>query len=83
MMQMDFPAATDRRTLAFAGAAGVAGFAVYAAPNVKPGEYFIYFDPIDQLSTQAQSRWEDGPTQGAMVAEAVRQAGAHGRYVPA
>lgn len=59
------------------------GIAVYAAPNVKPGEYFTYFDPIDQLSDTAQSRWEDAPTQDAMIAEALRRAGAHGRYVPA
>ncbi len=33
------------------------GIAVYSAPSVKPGESFLYFDPIDTLSPEAQARW--------------------------
>ena len=32
------------------------GIAVYSAPSVKPGQWFLYFDPIDQLSPGAQAR---------------------------
>ncbi len=51
------------------------GIAVYSAPSVKPGEHFIYFDPIDQLSPAAQQRWENSDTQEEMIAEAVARAG--------
>jgi lysine 2,3-aminomutase len=51
------------------------GIAVYSAPSVKPGEHFIYFDPIDRLSPAAQLRWENTDTQEEMIAEAVARAG--------
>ena len=35
------------------------GISVYTAPSVKPGQYFMYFDPIDQLSSDAQRAWLD------------------------
>jgi lysine 2,3-aminomutase len=43
------------------------GIAVYTAPSVKPGKSFFYFDPIDQLSPQAQARWRDPVEQKAML----------------
>jgi len=52
------------------------GIAVYSAPSVKPGEWFLYYDPIDQLSKDAQARWKDPATQDAMVAEAIKKASA-------
>jgi lysine 2,3-aminomutase len=51
------------------------GIAVYTAPSVKPGQYFLYFDPIDTLSLDAQLRWESVDLQERMVAEAVARAG--------
>ena len=30
---------------------------VYTAPSVKPDKAFLYFDPIDKLSPDAQARW--------------------------
>jgi lysine 2,3-aminomutase len=51
------------------------GIVVYSAPSVKPGETFIYFDPIDQLSAAAQARWESPAIQEEMIAEAVARAG--------
>jgi lysine 2,3-aminomutase len=33
------------------------GIAVYSAPSVKPGQSFLYFDPLDTLSQDAQARW--------------------------
>ena len=52
------------------------GIAVYSAPSVKPGKWFLYFDPIDQLSPAAQERWRDTKTQDAMIADAIAQAAA-------
>ena len=51
------------------------GIAVYAAPSVKPGQAFVYFDPIDKLSPDAQARWAVREIQDQMIAEAVRKAG--------
>ena len=31
------------------------GIAVYAAPSVKPGKAFVYFDPIDKLAPERAS----------------------------
>jgi lysine 2,3-aminomutase len=52
------------------------GIAVYSAPSVKPGQWFLYYDPIDQLSKDAQARWKDAATQDAMIAEAIKKAAA-------
>jgi lysine 2,3-aminomutase len=50
------------------------GIAVYSAPSVKPGQWFLYFDPIDQLSPQAQARWKDQKEQNEMVRAAIAAA---------
>src|SRR5262249_12517190 len=44
------------------------GVSVYTAPNVKPGKHFLYFDPLHQLSTATQRRWED-PEEGKRMME--------------
>ena len=49
------------------------GIAVYTAPSVKSG-MFLYFDPIDTLSPEAQARWRDPAEQDAMVSAAVAAA---------
>ncbi|MDP9024812.1 MAG: KamA family radical SAM protein, partial [Candidatus Eremiobacteraeota bacterium] len=51
------------------------GIAVYAAPSVKAGKAFLYFDPIDKLSADAQARWAVKEIQDRMIHEAVRKAG--------
>ena len=33
------------------------GISVFTAPAVKTGQYFLYFDPLDQLSESARRRW--------------------------
>ncbi len=38
------------------------GISIWRAPNVKPGELFLYFDPLHKLSRAANQRWSD-PTQ--------------------
>ncbi len=52
------------------------GIAVYSAPSVKPGKWFLYFDPVDQLSPAAQARWKDPKEQDSMVADAIAKAAA-------
>ncbi len=59
------------------------GIVVYSAPSVKPGQHFIYFDPIDTLSPEAQARWQDDATAERMIAEAITKAGGAHTYVPA
>jgi lysine 2,3-aminomutase len=51
------------------------GIAVYAAPSVKPGKAFLYFDPIDKLTPDAQARWAVRDIQEQMIHEALRKAG--------
>ncbi|HEY8297587.1 MAG TPA: KamA family radical SAM protein [Candidatus Baltobacteraceae bacterium] len=51
------------------------GIAVYAAPSVKPGKAFLYFDPIDKLPADVQARWAVPEIAEAMIHEAVRNAG--------
>ncbi len=51
------------------------GIAVYTAPSVKPGKYFLYFDPIDTLSLDAQARWQSPALQSAMIASALERSG--------
>ncbi len=52
------------------------GIAVYSAPSVKPGQWFLYFDPIDQLGAAAQKRWQDPKEQNEMVRAAIAIAAA-------
>ena len=47
------------------------GISVYAAPSVKPGQLFLYFDPLHQLSTHQQRRWSDPAEQRLMVEDAL------------
>ncbi|HEX3550381.1 MAG TPA: KamA family radical SAM protein [Candidatus Elarobacter sp.] len=51
------------------------GIAVYGAPSVKPGQSFLYFDPIDTLAPDAQARWAVPALQDAMIRQAVARAG--------
>lgn len=51
------------------------GICVYTAPSVKKGKAFVYFDPIDKLSPEAQARWAVKEIADQMVADALRKAG--------
>jgi lysine 2,3-aminomutase len=46
------------------------GISVYTAPSVKPGQSFLYFDPLQSLSPEMQKRWHDPVEQRIMVDEA-------------
>jgi lysine 2,3-aminomutase len=50
------------------------GISVYTAPSVRPGESFLYFDPIDLLPAAGQARWADPAQHQAMVDEALEEA---------
>ena len=54
----------DRRT----------GISVYAAPSVKPGAFFTYFDPLTSLDPAIQAEWQDPRKAEAMIAEAIQAA---------
>jgi lysine 2,3-aminomutase len=49
------------------------GICVYTAPAVKDG-YFLYFDPINLLSEQAQARWADPSEHKRMIDDALAAA---------
>jgi lysine 2,3-aminomutase len=50
------------------------GVSVYTAPAVKPGKYFLYFDPLHSLSEDIRKAWKN-PQQGQqMCDEALKKA---------
>ncbi|MDB4937173.1 MAG: Lysine 2,3-aminomutase [Labilithrix sp.] len=50
------------------------GISVYTAPSVKQGQYFLYFDPLHQLSTSVQRRWADPAEHDLMTNAAIAKA---------
>jgi lysine 2,3-aminomutase len=50
------------------------GISVYSAPSVKPGQYFLYFDPLHLLPEAGQMRWKDEAEHSKMVQEALDRA---------
>ncbi|QQR89298.1 MAG: KamA family radical SAM protein [Myxococcales bacterium] len=57
----------------------VTGISVYTAPSVKPGQYFLYFDPLHLLPEAGQLRWRDPAEHSKMVQEALDKARANGQ----
>ena len=55
------------------------GLSVYQAPSVKPGQFFVYFDPIDQLPPEGRARWADPAEHQKMMDEAIAKAQAGAR----
>jgi lysine 2,3-aminomutase len=47
------------------------GISVWRSPNVKPGELFLYFDPVHRLSSDAQKRWTESKSRTMMVQSAL------------
>jgi lysine 2,3-aminomutase len=56
------------------------GVAVYAAPSVKAGHYFLYFDPLHSLSKDARDRWKDAKERQRMMDEALEEAAARADF---
>ena len=52
------------------------GITVYTAPSVKPGKFFLYFDPIEDLSADSRERWTSPVQQEEMISAALAAAGA-------
>ncbi len=50
------------------------GISVYTAPAVKSG-YFLYFDPVDQLSAKMQTNWQNPAWQKRAIDAALAAAG--------
>lgn len=51
------------------------GISVWTAPSVKPGKYFLYFDPLEGLAPAVQARWSVPELQDRMIADALARAG--------
>ncbi|MEZ4458313.1 MAG: KamA family radical SAM protein [bacterium] len=50
------------------------GVSVYTAPSVKPGQFFVYYDPLHSLSEDMQKRWQDPVEQRIMLDDALAAA---------
>jgi lysine 2,3-aminomutase len=50
------------------------GISVYTAPSVKPGEYFMYFDPLHSLDEEMQEQWKDPVRRQEMLDTALEAA---------
>jgi len=51
------------------------GIAVYTSPAVRPGQRFLFFDPIHELSAAAQARWASPDLREQMICQALAAAG--------
>ena len=47
------------------------GISVYTAPGVKPGEKFLYCDPLHTLSEDIQKAWADESLREQMINDAI------------
>ena len=50
------------------------GISVYKAPSVKPGQFFLYFDPLHSLSDDMQAAWHDPVERRLMQDRALQTA---------
>ncbi|MCI0538528.1 MAG: hypothetical protein L0Z50_25250, partial [Verrucomicrobiales bacterium] len=50
------------------------GIAVFTSPSVKPGAYFLYFDPLRTLDEEVQQRWQIASERSQMIGEALASA---------
>lgn len=50
------------------------GIAVFTSPSVKPGAFFLYFDPLRTLDADQQERWQFPAEGHRMIAEALAAA---------
>lgn len=51
------------------------GISLWKAPNVKPGQTFMYFDPIRKLPTEIQKRYQDPKERDLMIKEVLKVSG--------
>lgn len=50
------------------------GISVYTSPAVKEGQFYLYYDPLQLLSKEAQARWADPAEQQRMIDKALAAA---------
>ena len=50
------------------------GISVFTSPALRPGELFLYFDPLHQLEEGAREDWRDGGRRSAMIESALAAA---------
>ena len=50
------------------------GVSVYTAPSVKPGKFFMYFDPLHSLSADVVEDWKSEPKREQMIQDALSAA---------
>lgn len=50
------------------------GISVYTAPSVKPGKYFMYFDPLYALTLSIQKDWKNPNRRKEMMEDAMSEA---------
>jgi lysine 2,3-aminomutase len=50
------------------------GISVYTSPAVKEGQFYLYYDPLDLLSKEAQARWADPSQHQPMIDAALAAA---------
>ena len=50
------------------------GISVFTSPALRPGELFLYFDPLHQLDEGAREDWRDGGRRSAMIESALAAA---------
>lgn len=50
------------------------GISVFSAPSVKPGQLFLYFDPLQDLSPLIQDMWQDPKAREDMKQAALEMA---------
>jgi len=50
------------------------GVAVFTSPSVKPGVYFLYFDPLRALEEEQQLRWRIPEERRSMIEQAMEAA---------
>ncbi len=53
------------------------GVAVFTSPSVKPGAYFLYFDPLRTLASEQQKRWRVPGERREMIDAALSAAKEH------
>ena len=51
------------------------GIAVFLSPVVRPGELFLFFDPIHELSEDVRNSWLNSHERRAMIDGAMQKAG--------
>ncbi|MFI5297828.1 MAG: KamA family radical SAM protein [Polyangiales bacterium] len=50
------------------------GISVYTSPAVKQGQFYLYYDPLQLLSKEAQARWADPSQHEKMIDSAIDRA---------